>query len=113
MCCYNMNGSNELKFELTIDSEAFISKFVADIDGQRFIGKTKEKEEAKQILVSQPEIKTNIDSKSKISLKITIEQYLQKKFNFNMFRIPSNETNAIFEFMIFEMKTVHNGGINP
>ena len=43
------------------------------------------------ILISQPykympnvfEIKTNVDSGSEISLNITIEQYLQKRFNFN------------------------------
>eukprot|EP01083_Nonionella_stella_P032398 88696_1 len=99
----NQSGSSELKFEITIDTAAFISKFVANIDGILFIGHTKEKETAKKeyiaakhkdenaILVSQPyddipnvfRIKTNIDSKSKIILKITIEQYLQKRFNFN------------------------------
>ena len=47
------------------------------------------------ILISQPhkdianvfEIKTNIDSKSKILLDITIEQYLKKTFNFNQLTI--------------------------
>ena len=95
--------ASELRFEITIDPDAFISKFKANIDGELFIGQIKEKatasnqyKQAKQkkantILTSQPhndipnvfEIKTNIDSKSKISLEITIEQYLQKKFNFN------------------------------
>ena len=103
----NQTGSNELKFEITIDPDAFISKFTADIDGELFIGKTKEKETAAKeykqakekdentILISQPhkeianvfEIKTNIDSKSKISLTITIEQYLKKTFNFNQLTI--------------------------
>eukprot|EP01084_Bolivina_argentea_P121289 214934_1 len=77
----NENKSNELCFQLTIDPTAFISKFEADIDGELFIGQTKEKEtalteynEAKEknentILISQVdanipnvfEIKTNID----------------------------------------------------
>eukprot|EP01084_Bolivina_argentea_P037434 69244_1 len=88
-------GSKELNFEITIDSQAFISKFEAIVDNELFVGKTKEKEqaskeykEAKQknenaILIFQPhknipnvfEIKTNIDGKSKIFLTITIEQY--------------------------------------
>eukprot|EP01083_Nonionella_stella_P234183 824464_1 len=99
----NDSKSNELKFEFTIDPNAFISRFEADIDGEIFIGKTKEKEiaskeynEAKAkdenaIIITQPhknisnvfQIKTNIDSKSKILLTIQIEQYLQKTFNFN------------------------------
>ena len=97
------NGSGELKFEITIDPDAFISQFIANIDGQIFIGQTKEKQTADKeykaakqkdenaILISQPhkdipnvfQIKTNIDAKSKISLEITIEQYLCKTFNFN------------------------------
>eukprot|EP01084_Bolivina_argentea_P111454 198836_1 len=97
------NQSDELRFAITIDPDAFISGFTADIDGELFIGKTKQKQEAKQeyiaakqknenaILISQPnkeisnvfEIKTNIDSQSKISLNITIEQYLKKQFNYN------------------------------
>ena len=76
----NNTKSEELKFEITIDANAFISGFMADIDGEIFIGQTKEKQEAKQeytiakgkdenaILISQPnpdisnvfQIKTNI-----------------------------------------------------
>eukprot|EP01084_Bolivina_argentea_P001894 3510_1 len=101
------NGSNELHFDITIGAEAFISKFEANIDGELFIGKCKEKEtaaneyvEAKEknenaIIITQPfdnipnvfTIKTNIDSQSKITLKITIEEYLQKQFNFNLLTI--------------------------
>ena len=96
-------GSDELEFEITIDSDAFISNFIADIDGELFYGKTKEKNKAKieydeakeidehAILIYQPynnipnvfKIKTNIDSKSTILLKIQIEQHLTKKFNIN------------------------------
>ena len=96
-------NAKELKFEITIDPDAFISQFEANIDGEIFIGQTKEKQiaateysEAKKknenaILITQPhkdipnifEIKTNIDSGSKISLTITIEQYLRQKFDFN------------------------------
>ena len=99
----NNDYASELRFEITIDPDSFISKFEADIDGQLFIGQTKEKEtaakeykEAKKkkenaILISQPhkdipnifEIKTNVDSGSNIKLDISIEQYLQKKFNFS------------------------------
>ena len=44
----NVSGkSDELKFDITIHSDAFISNFTAKIDGELFIGKTKEKEEAK------------------------------------------------------------------
>ena len=95
--------ATELKFDITIDPDAFISEFQANIDGVLFIGQTKEKQTAAKeysaakekdenaILISQPhrdipnifQIKTNIDSKSKISLEISIEQYLKKKFNFN------------------------------
>ena len=58
--------AQELKFEITIDPDAFISEFKANIDGELFIGKTKEKKiaskeykEAKTkdenaILISQP-----------------------------------------------------------
>eukprot|EP01084_Bolivina_argentea_P024071 44918_1 len=87
-------SSKELKFEITIDPEAFISNFIADIDGKLFYGQTKEKEKAAKeykmakhkhenaILISQPydnipnvfQIQTNIDSKSKILLTIKIEQ---------------------------------------
>ena len=101
------SGSRELKFEITIDPDSFISHFIADIDGEMFYGKTKEKEEAKKeykeakeknenaILISKPykdipnvfQIKTNIDKDSKISLQISIEQYLTKKFNFNHLNI--------------------------
>eukprot|EP01084_Bolivina_argentea_P279730 478246_1 len=103
----NQNGSNELRFELTIDVDAFISKFEAEINGELFISKTKEKEsaskeyaEAKEkdenaILISQPykqipnvfEIKTNIEAKSKVLLSITIEQFIKKKFGFNELNI--------------------------
>eukprot|EP01084_Bolivina_argentea_P024066 44912_1 len=62
----NESKSEELKFEITIDANAFISGFMADIDGEIFIGQTKEKQEAKQeyiaakqkdenaILITQP-----------------------------------------------------------
>eukprot|EP01084_Bolivina_argentea_P304117 525151_1 len=99
--------SSELSFEITIDCDAFISHFIANIDGVLFYGKTKEKEEAKQeyntakennqnaILIYQPHknipnvftISTNINSKSSISLSINIEQYLKKKFNYNNLNI--------------------------
>ena len=36
--------ASELKFELTIDPDSFISKFEADIDGILFTGQTKEKQ---------------------------------------------------------------------
>ena len=95
--------ATELMFELTIDPDAFIAGFEANIDGEIFIGQTKEKEiaakeysiakqkEENAILISQPhkdipnvfKVSTNIDSNSKISLEIRIEQYLKKKFNFN------------------------------
>eukprot|EP01084_Bolivina_argentea_P142166 249757_1 len=75
-------GSKELQFEITIDPDAFISGFTADIDGELFVGETKEKKTAKKeytiakqknenaILISQPypdipnvfKIQTNIDS---------------------------------------------------
>eukprot|EP01084_Bolivina_argentea_P121292 214939_1 len=103
----NETGSNEIAFEITINPKAFIAKFEADIDGEIFIGRVKQKEiaakeynEAKEknenaILISQPykdisnvfQIKTNIDSKSKVLLTVEIEQYLQKKFNFNELNI--------------------------
>eukprot|EP00484_Ammonia_sp_Unknown_P017184 CAMPEP_0197027774 /NCGR_PEP_ID=MMETSP1384-20130603/7651_1 /TAXON_ID=29189 /ORGANISM="Ammonia sp." /LENGTH=928 /DNA_ID=CAMNT_0042456677 /DNA_START=52 /DNA_END=2838 /DNA_ORIENTATION=- len=103
----NGSSSSELKFEITIDPEAFISHFVADIDGELFYGKTKEQQEAKKqydeakkkdenaILISKPykdisnvfRIKTNIDAQSKVSLRITIQQYLTKKFHFNQLNI--------------------------
>eukprot|EP01084_Bolivina_argentea_P142162 249749_1 len=103
----NDDGSNELAFEVTIDPDAFISGFTADIDGELFYGETKEKEEAKQeytkakeknenaILIFQPnkeinnvfQIQTNMDAQSKISLNITIEQYLQKQFDYNTLNI--------------------------
>eukprot|EP01084_Bolivina_argentea_P250469 419648_1 len=100
-------GASELKFEITIDPDSFISEFKADIDGELFIGKTKEREtavkeykQAKQknenaILISQPykdipnvfQVQTNVDGGSKVSLEITIEQYLKKTFNFNQLTI--------------------------
>eukprot|EP01084_Bolivina_argentea_P301469 520109_1 len=95
--------SKELKFDITIDPNAFISGFTANIDGEVFTGKTKPKEEAKKeyieaketnenaVLIYQTDpnipnvftIKTNIDSDSKISLKLTIEQFVTKVLNFN------------------------------
>ena len=80
-------SAHELKFEITIDPDAFISGFKADIDGQVFIGQTKAKETAAKeyaaakekeenaILISQPhkdipnvfKIQTNIDSKSPLN----------------------------------------------
>eukprot|EP01083_Nonionella_stella_P166484 556723_1 len=133
----NQRGSNELKFEITIDTEAFISKFEANIDGETFIGKTKEKEtaskeysEAKQknenaILISQPyddipnvfEIKTNVDSKSKVSLDITIEQYIPKRFHANQFNIQIlrsfRKYNIIqnFEYIAFQVDITDKSGI--
>eukprot|EP01084_Bolivina_argentea_P142174 249771_1 len=103
----NDSGSNELKFEITIEPMSFISKFIAIIDGEIFEGITKEKQTAAKeyntakkknenaLLIFQPhqnipnvfQIKTNIDAKSKISLKISIEQYLQKQFNFNIINV--------------------------
>ena len=35
--------AKELQFELTIEADAFISKFEADIDDQLFVSKTKKK----------------------------------------------------------------------
>eukprot|EP01083_Nonionella_stella_P172591 592801_1 len=103
----DLNQSDELRFEMTIDPDAFISGFEASIDGELFIGKTKEKKQAKQeyvaakeknenaILITQPfpdipnvfQVKTNIDSQSKIVLTIHIEQYLKKKLHFNALNI--------------------------
>eukprot|EP01084_Bolivina_argentea_P046619 85846_1 len=99
----NENMSNELKFEITIDPNAFISKFEAKIDSEEFEGKVKPRQDALKeyleakmedqnaILIFQPhenimnlfQIKTNVDANSKIELKITIEQYLHKKFEFH------------------------------
>eukprot|EP01084_Bolivina_argentea_P269754 458531_1 len=96
-------GSNELQFEITIDPKSFISQFKTNIDGQIFIGKTKEKQTASHeytnakannqntILIKQTNseipnlftISTNINNGSEITLTITIEQYLTKTFNFN------------------------------
>eukprot|EP01083_Nonionella_stella_P213516 770060_1 len=101
------SGSDELQFAITIDCDAFISKFEANIDGELFYGQTKQKEtasaeyeEAKErnenaILISQPyadipnvfQIQTNMDAGSKISLKITMEQYLRKELHFNQLNI--------------------------
>eukprot|EP01084_Bolivina_argentea_P318334 552040_1 len=47
--------SQELQFDITIDSDAFISNFIADIDGEIFEGITKEKEEAKQEYIDAQE----------------------------------------------------------
>eukprot|EP01083_Nonionella_stella_P067431 178354_1 len=133
----NQRGSNELKFEITIDTEAFISKFEANIDGETFIGKTKEKEtaskeysEAKQkdenaILISKPhddipnvfQIKTNIDSKSKISLDITIEQYIPKQFNVNQLNIQilrnftKYNITPNFDYISFKVDITDRSGI--
>ena len=135
----NQNGSNELKFEITIDADAFISSFTANIDGQIFIGKTKEKQTAAKeykqakekdentILISQPhkdianvfEIKTNIDSKSKITLNITIEQYLKKIFNFNeltiqilrnfkKYNIKPNYNHIGFIFDVYDISGIYD-----
>eukprot|EP01084_Bolivina_argentea_P076674 138986_1 len=103
----NTNGSNQLKFEITIGAEAFISDFEANIDGEIFHGQTKEKKTADKeykeaqkkdenaVLLSQPyedipnvfEIKTNIGAKSNTILNITIEQILKKKFHFNQLNV--------------------------
>ena len=131
-------GSHELEFEITIDPNAFISKFEANIDGVIFIGKTKEKETASKeykaakeknenaILISQPhkdipnvfKIKTNIDAKSKILLTIEIEQYLQKKFGFNELNIQLlrnwNKYNIKqnFNHILFQLKVEDKSGIH-
>eukprot|EP01084_Bolivina_argentea_P269188 457429_1 len=101
------NQSDELRFAITIDPDAFIAGFTADIDGQLFVGCTKQKQEAKQeytaakeqndnaILISQPnkhisnvfQISTNIDSQSEITLNVSIQQYLQKRFHYNQLNI--------------------------
>ena len=141
--CYNFenksnySGSTELKFEITIDPESFISHFIADIDGEMFYGKTKEKEEAKEeykeakeknenaILISKPykdisnvfQIKTNIDKDSKVSLQITIEQYLTKKFNFNQLNVQilrnfeKYNIKPIFEYITFKLDISDKSGI--
>ena len=95
--------SKELKFEITIDPEAFISHFVADIDGERFVGRTKAKETAKAeytaakakdetaILISKPfddipnvfRIKTNMRGGSKVQLRLSIQQFIAKKLQRN------------------------------
>eukprot|EP01084_Bolivina_argentea_P037432 69238_1 len=128
--------SDELQFELTIDPKAFISKFEAVIDGELFVGKTKEREEASSeyaeakekdenaILISQPhrnianvfQIKTNIDAKSKISLTITLEQYLQKTFDFNQLNIQilrsfNNNITQTFNHISFAFNIEDSSGI--
>eukprot|EP01084_Bolivina_argentea_P259500 437852_1 len=103
----NENGSDELMLEMTVDPNSFISNFTADIDGELFIGETKEKQTASKeyvsakqknenaILIDQPHkdihnlfrIKTNIDAQSNVILTVEIQQYLQKTFNFNELNI--------------------------
>eukprot|EP01084_Bolivina_argentea_P093107 167480_1 len=133
----NEKGSNELRFEITIHPQAFISGFTADIDGELFKGKTKEKKEAKQeyeaakkksenaILISQPhenipnvfQISTNIDAKSKILLNIQIEQYLTKQFNFNQLNIEllkEFDTYSItkkYDYISFQFDVSDRNGI--
>jgi len=95
--------SKELQFELTIDAEALISHFVADIDGERFVGCTKAKETAKAeyteakakdetaILLSKPyedianvfRVATNVRGGSKVQLRLSIEQFVAKKLQRN------------------------------
>ena len=140
---YSFNFENEqshaaeLKFEITIEPDAFISKFQANIDGEIFIGTTKEKKSAAKeysdakekdenaILISQPhkdipnvfKVQTNIDSKSKISLDITIEQYLKKKFNFNEITIQilrnfdKYNINATYGYIGFEFDIFDECGL--
>ena len=77
------------------------------------------------ILISQPykdipnvfEIKTNVDSGSEISLNITIEQYLQKRFNFNELTIQilrnfnRYNINPKYEFITFSFDVSDECGI--
>eukprot|EP01083_Nonionella_stella_P234296 824821_1 len=131
------NTSTELRFEITIDPNAFISRFEANIDGILFIGQTKEKQTAAKeydtaktkdenaILISQPhneianvfQIKTNIDAKSKVSLTIQIEQYLQKTFTFNQLNIQILRDFSIyniephFDHIAFQLTVEDESGI--
>ena len=131
------NNASELEFEITIDPDAFISKFEANIDGILFIGETKEKEtaakeykEAKKkkenaILISQPhddipnvfKISTNIDKGSSIELNITIEQYLKKKFDFSELTIQilrnfeKYNIKELYQFIQFEFNVEDQCGI--
>eukprot|EP01084_Bolivina_argentea_P046621 85849_1 len=131
------NTSQELSFEITIEPDAFVSGFEANIDGQFFIGKVKPKEEAKQeytiakqknenaILVSQPydnisnifKIQTNIDSQSKVILNIKIEQYLITKCNYKQLNIQIlrdfNQYNIIkkYENIFFKFDIQDNSGV--
>eukprot|EP01084_Bolivina_argentea_P008357 15664_1 len=132
----NKNGSNELQFEITIAHSAFISRFEANIDGEIFVGQTKEKEtaakeynEAKKknenaIIITQPyknipnafQIKTNIDAKSKVLLTIEIEEYLQKKFDFNELSVQilrnfGNYIKQNFDHISFSLTIEDRSGI--
>ena len=99
----NLNGysSEELKFDIVIDNHAYISSFVMNINNTLFYGNTKPKYEAEleyqsakekelnTVLISQKypnidnifEIATNIEASGKTQLNITIEQFVEKKFD--------------------------------
>eukprot|EP01084_Bolivina_argentea_P005532 10416_1 len=135
----NKINSDELKFEITIDPSAFISRFTADIDGKLFVGETKEKETASKeytaakqknenaILINQPhtdipnlfQVKTNIDAQSKVILRIEIQQYLQKTFNWNelniqvlrsftKYNISESLEQITFEFIVEDISGIYN-----
>eukprot|EP01084_Bolivina_argentea_P056598 103546_1 len=100
------NGPDQLKFDITIDPDAFISSFVAYIDGKVFNGKvkpkghdtnydcdTKSNENGILMTPANPQIpnvfriQMSIKPKSKILINITIEQYLHKILDFNHLNI--------------------------
>ena len=100
-------GSQSISFEFTINADAFISKFTANIDGIIYESKTKEKVKAQNeyndavkndenaILISQPhdnipnvfKIDLNIKSSNNIKLDIIMEQYLKQQINYNILNI--------------------------
>eukprot|EP01084_Bolivina_argentea_P139725 245783_1 len=133
---YYNNSSKELEFEITIHPSACISGLEANIDGEIFNGITKEKEKASNeynkakqndencILICQPypnisnvfKISTNIDSNSKISLNITIEQFITKKFNFNELNIEiiksfNKNIKQNYKYITFDFIIQENSGI--
>ena len=105
ICKYDK--SQELKFEITINTKAFISNFIADIDGKIHHSETRKKQESliqyqkavkenkNAILISRPypnipnvfSIETNVSKNSKIKLIITIEQFIEKELNFNQLNV--------------------------
>eukprot|EP01084_Bolivina_argentea_P263247 445470_1 len=90
--------SQHLQFEIEIDSNAFVSSFIAKIDDNILHGETKEKSTARQeydeaiqtdknaVLLSTDHdanivsIETNLKKSSKTQLNITVEQFVTKKF---------------------------------